>query len=87
MSLFTFVSEVASSTVVEQSHGDDVIDAVTRWGRASQLRPKLNEDVIEIDATPVSGVTDVWCISGLTEGGDVFITHIVATHPHLAAVR
>lgn len=79
MSLFTFLSEVAGSTVVEQTHGDDVIDAVSRWSRTSQLQPKLNEDVVEIDATPVTGVIDVWCISGLTKSGDVFITHIVAT--------
>ena len=79
MSLFTFISEVAGSTVVEQDNGENVIEAIVRWSRSSQLKPSLNDDLVDISATPVTEVSKVWCISGLTERGEIFITHIVAT--------
>ena len=77
--LFTFVTEVAGSTIVEQSDGSNVVDAVRRWVRSSAFGPEFNEDVVDIDATPVSGVADVWCVSGLTKRGDFFISHVIAT--------
>lgn len=77
--LFTFVSEVAGSTVVEQAIGNDVVDAVRRWAGVSSIRPKLNEDIVGIDATPVSGMAHVWCVTGLTAADDFFMTHVVQT--------
>ena len=78
MSLFTFLSEVRGSTIVEQCRAGNVRDAVLLWGRTSKVGPQFNDDIVTVDITPVTGLAKVWCISGLTEeSGDLFITHIV----------
>jgi hypothetical protein len=84
--LFTFISEVADSTVVEQATGSGLIDAVRQWAKSSAIQPQLNEDVMDIDATPLVGVAHVWCVTGLTATDDVFITHVIKTSPSMAAV-
>lgn len=78
--LFTFVTETAGYTVIEQCRADTVVDAILKWGQDSQIKPRLNEDMVEIEPTPVAGVSYVWCLSGTTVDNDEdFLTHVIAT--------
>jgi hypothetical protein len=76
---FTFVTEKAGSTVIEQFPGRDVWDATRNWYRQSQTQPgrPLFDDH---GANPVTGARNVWCRSGIDPRGVFYRVHIVATH-------
>ena len=76
---FTFVTEKAGSTVIEQFPGHDVRDATRNWYRQSQTLPgrPLFDDH---GANPVTGARNVWCRSGIDPKGVFYVVHIVATY-------
>lgn len=75
---FTFVTEKAGSTVIEQFSGRDVREATRNWYRESRTRP--GRPLLDDDgANPVSGARNVWCRSGIDPKGVFYMVHIVAT--------
>jgi hypothetical protein len=65
---FTFVTEKAGSTVIEQFSGRDVREATRNWYRESQTRP--GRPLLDDDgANPVAGARNVWCRSGIDPKG------------------
>ena len=83
---FTFVTEKAGSTLIEQFPGRDVREAIRNWYRQSQTRP--GRPLFDDDgANPVTGAKNVWCRSGIDAKGVFYVVHIVATYVIHAVAR
>ena len=83
---FTFVTEKAGSTLIEQFPGSDVREAIRNWYRQSRTRP--GRPLFDDDgANPVTGAKNVWCRSGVDPMGVFYVVHIVATYVIHAVAR
>lgn len=78
MPLFTFVTEKSGGTYIEQIRGASLEEAVLAWHKRSHTIPGPYEpDGTGI--TPVTGVRNVWCITGIDPADRFYIVHIVGT--------
>ncbi|MDX1999250.1 MAG: hypothetical protein SF066_16150 [Thermoanaerobaculia bacterium] len=79
--LFTFITEKAGSTIVEQRYSSDLDTALREWHGASQagLGPFPEDTYDPPNPTPIEETTGVWCYSGIAPDDVFFLTNIVAT--------
>jgi hypothetical protein len=76
--MYTFVTDKAGGTYIEQFEGVDLEDAVLRWHDQSHTTPgPYPPDGRILD--PVSGIRGVWRICGARLDNRSYITHVVPT--------
>jgi hypothetical protein len=81
MTLFTFLTEVAGSTIVEQIEAPTLRDACEIWHRVSladleAFRASLFE---YINPTAIEDSLNVWCYGGVDKNGRSLLVNVVAT--------
>ena len=77
---FTFITNKEDqSTILEQFEGINLKEALVKWNNSSEVLPdlSLSEDDLPVSVT---GLKNVWCISGINREDKFFLVHIVATH-------
>jgi len=79
--LFTFVTEVSGSTLIEQFVGSSLQQAIAKYRKETQARGRFIDIEIDgrYDPTPITGTRNVWCITGLDPAKDLILTHIILT--------
>jgi hypothetical protein len=81
MTRFTFVAEVAGSTIVEQFEAPTLREACEVWHQKSLARPEaFRASLFEyLDPTPIEDSLNVWCYGALDRQGQSILVNIVAT--------
>lgn len=81
MTLFTFITEVAGSTIVEQIEAQTVREACEIWHRVSMAEPEaFRASLFEyINPTPIKNSLNVWCYGGVDKKDRSLLVNIVAT--------
>lgn len=80
MALFTFITEKAGSTIIEQMEADDVAGAVVRWYSGSETAPgPPDPEAGDLEAVPITGVRNVWGFNSFDPKDVWFLVHVVAT--------
>lgn len=80
MALFTFVTEKAGSTIIEQLEAEAVDAALLVWYAVSESAPgPPDPEAMDLEAVPIIGVKNVWCFGGIDPEGVSFLVHVVAT--------
>jgi|CXWL01.1.fsa_nt_gi hypothetical protein len=81
MPLFTFITEINGSTLVEQLEAATVRKACEIWHSVSQARPEPFRASLYtyINPTPIEDSLNAWCYGGQSAAGHAYLTNIVAT--------
>lgn len=80
MATYTFVTEKAGSTIIEQYDGRSLRAACKKWHATSIARPgPFGEFYDFLPPVPITGTRNVWCHSGLDPDGVSYMSHVVKT--------
>jgi hypothetical protein len=78
--LYTFFIERAGATIIEQLTGVDLLDCVRLWYTESETQPgRPTEELEASPPTPLQGVENAWCFSGVDPEDRFYLVHVVAT--------
>jgi hypothetical protein len=82
MPIYTFITEKAGSTIIEQFSARTLRAARSRWHAASKAEPgPLPDQLEDMAPRPITGTTGVWCFDGLDPQNTFYLVHVVETRP------
>jgi hypothetical protein len=81
--IFSFLTETAGSTVVEQFDAESLEAAMRAWFEKSSVHPgHMPSDLSHpswVEPTPLAGLLNAWCYSGEDPKGVFYLVHVFAT--------
>lgn len=80
MATYTFVTEKAGATIVEQYSGRTLREACERWHQSSESVPgPFSDDYDLLPPVPIADTRNVWCYDGHDPEEVFYLVHIIET--------